>query len=353
MSVTRIAEKAGVSIATVSRVLNKSRPVNPEMARLVHQAVEELQLSPQPLRKRQRSRGKGKAGRDSSNAGTIAIVALGQHYRRWFEVPVIAEVIAELTRAAQEQHVAVLMTEMLDPTKLSTVLKRPEVGGALAFVDASLNTRDVVALTKHLPVVRIMGGQFAPVDVDHVGPDNNAVGFIAADYLLDRGLRQMAFFSCNPAWDITRLRAQGFLARLSDEEIRPTMLLKADRDGAFLDFYGRNVVVDAEPAALLRRLVEPAKSGPVGLFVARDEEAVIAYQALAAAGLEPGRDVVVVSCDNETTRLSTLRPRPASIDLDAATIAKHAITRIRNRIRTGDERPRRMLVNPHLVPGDA
>src|SRR4051812_28572158 len=108
MSVTRIAEKAGVSIATVSRVLNNSRRVNPESAELVRRAVEELKLPPPTARRKSRTKG-------TERQYTIAVVSLGQNYRTWFEVPVIAEVVAEITRAAQDAQMGVLMTEMINP----------------------------------------------------------------------------------------------------------------------------------------------------------------------------------------------------------------------------------------------
>src|SRR5438874_607911 len=146
MSVSKIAHKAGVSIATVSRVLNNSRPVNPEMAELVRKAVQELQLPPgQPRRRRTRGRG------DDGEATTAAIVTLGQSYREWFQLPVLASVVAQLTRAAQDARMGVLITEMPDPRQLSPVLRRPEIEGALVFIDSSLSSKDVAVLREHLP----------------------------------------------------------------------------------------------------------------------------------------------------------------------------------------------------------
>src|SRR5688572_14022625 len=113
MSVSLIAEKAGVSIATVSRVLNNSRPVNPQIAERVRQAMTELQLSPRQRRSR----------RTTTRHSTVAIVSLGQSYRGWFELPVIAGVVGELTRSAQDHHMGILMAEMPDPRQLSPVLR--------------------------------------------------------------------------------------------------------------------------------------------------------------------------------------------------------------------------------------
>ena len=350
MSVTLIAEKAGVSIATVSRVLNKSRPVNPEMAKLVHQAIEELQLPPRQVRKRLRPRSRTRA-RTAESQSTIAIVSLGQFYRAWFEVPVIANIVAELSRASQEAHIGVLMTEMIDPTRLSPVLRRPEVEGAIVFVDSSLSTKDVVPLRDHLPVVKVMGAQVAPVDVDHVGPDNNAVGYLAAEHLVEQGARQLAFLTTRPSWDLNRLRVQGFIARALESGISPMALL-ASEQAPYLDFYGPHAMVEPDLPRLVSRLASHRTKDPLGLFVSRDEETVQVYQALREIGLQPGRDVTVVSCDNETVRLSTLQPRPLSIDLNAPAIAQQAVTRLLGRIRNPSDPPTRILVNPRLQVDD-
>lgn len=339
MSVTRIAQKAGVSIATVSRVLNNSRPVNPKLAEMVHKAVEELQLPVRQVRRRSRARAESKHA-------TIAIVSIGQGYRDWFEMPVIASVVAELTRAAQDQQMGVLITEMPDPQELSPVLRRSEVDGAIVFIDSRFGTKDVGVLVNHLPVVRVMGGQLAPVEIDHVGADNNAVGYLAARYLLDRGVEEIACLAMQPTWDLIRLRAQGFMAAALAAEVMPAMYVAADHD-APLHFFGPEPHAAQGLAQVVERLASRRK-GKLGLFVTRDEETVHVYPLLRQAGLEPGRDVMVVSCDNESVRLSTLHPRPVSIDLNAAQIAHHAVRRLAVRIKHRNESPVRILVNPRL-----
>src|SRR5687768_10473726 len=231
MSVTRIAEKAGVSIATVSRVLNNSRPVNPELAELVHRAMRELQLPPRQVRRRNRS----KAG--DRKHQTIAIVSIGQAYRGWFEVPVIAGVVAEITRAAQDHDLGVLITEMPNPQEISPVLRRSEVAGAIAFIDSRLGTKDIAALRNQLPVVRVMGGQLAPVEIDHIGADNNAVGFLAGEYLLAQGLTELACLTTQPTWDLIRLRAQGFMAAALAAGVAPGMYVAGNVD-APLQLFG-------------------------------------------------------------------------------------------------------------------
>ena len=340
MSVARIAEKAGVSIATVSRVINNSRRVNPQVAEQVRRAMEELQLPTRQIRRRSRGR--------SDRNPTIAIVSIGQGYRDWFEVPVIAGVVGELTRAAQDLHMGVLMAEMPDPNQISPVLRRTEVDGAVVFISSDFTTKAATMLHQQMPVVRVMGGQLAPVEIDHIGPDNNAVGYVAGQYLLEQGLRELGYLSTKPAWDFSKLRAQGFMAAAQGAGVMPAMYLQEDHHPVATGFFGPHVVVEKELADLIARVAKGRK-GKLGLFVSRDEEAVHVYRLLRDIGVEPGKDVMIVGCDNEEVRLSTLHPRPASVDLGATEIARYAVRRLAQRIKQKDEPPARILVNPRLV----
>jgi LacI family transcriptional regulator len=343
MSVSRIAEKAGVSIATVSRVLNKSRPVNPRIAELVHQAMRDLQLTANPIR-RTRPRG-------SVRPGTLAIVSLGQSYRGWFEVPVIARAVGEITRLAQDHNMSILMAEMPDPYQLSPVLRRPDVDGALVFMRSGVSAREIQVLHSHLPIVRVLGGQMSPMNVDHVGADNIGIGHLAARYLLDQQLRELCYLTTEPTWDFSKLRAQGFLAAAQEHALSPTLFVRSDGT-AGLGLYGPKVVAEQDLSHLVKRVATKARSGRVGIFISRDEETVQIYRLLRDEGIEPGKDVVVISCDCDSVRLSTLHPRPVSIDLQPCEIARHAIRRLITKIKHRAEPPVRILISPRLVECD-
>src|SRR4030043_577110 len=56
ISLKRVAEKAGVSIATVSRVINNSTSVNPETRIKIEKIIKELKYSPNRVAKRLRNR---------------------------------------------------------------------------------------------------------------------------------------------------------------------------------------------------------------------------------------------------------------------------------------------------------
>ena len=57
-----VAQKAGVSISTVSNVLNKTKYVSPELVRKVEAAVEELSYEVNPIARSMKSNRSGTIG---------------------------------------------------------------------------------------------------------------------------------------------------------------------------------------------------------------------------------------------------------------------------------------------------
>lgn len=340
VSVTQIAARAGVSIATVSRVLNNNRRVNPQIADQVRQAMTELRYSPRPTRR------KSRAGGAETGRKRIAVVSLGGPYRDWFGMPVMAAVVAEITRAAQADHLGVLMTEMPDPSRLNPILQHREIDGALVFVHSHLDASVTRTLAQQVPIVRVMGGQFAPVEIDHVSADHNAIGHLAASYLISGGARSLAFLTTMPQWDLNRLRAHGFAAAADRAGVAAHAYVIGGADAGASQICGPATHTHATLPELIDELVARR---PDGLFVSRDDECVQVHRLLSERGLQPGRDIRIISCDNENVRLSMVHPRPASIEIGTAEIAWRAVRRLEGRMKQPDEPPVRILINPRLV----
>src|SRR5258708_7842897 len=138
MSIEKVANHAGVSTATVSRVLNNFPGVRAETARQVRLALEALQYHPNQLKRARRS-----------GAG--------------------------ISRGAKDLGFRLLLDEVLDITKPLPLAMAREVDGVVVFISSVINsaeTRSVLASIGHLtPAVWVMGGANGPVDVDHVSPD--------------------------------------------------------------------------------------------------------------------------------------------------------------------------------------
>jgi len=352
MSIVRVANHAGVSTATVSRVLNNMPGVRAETIRQVRAAVEALNYEPGQLRRIRRNGAASTTARPRRRTNAIAIITVGQS-RHWLQLPVMAASVAGISRGARELGYRLLLEEALDVEQPLPAALGRQVDGAIVFLSsvlvgpafyAALN-----AIARQIPAVWVMGGGPGGVAVDHVAPHNHAVGHLAFEYLKSRGCRDVAFLSKLPAWPVMRDRGQAFCSAAHDHAIScGTFLLSDDaRDGAL---FGAGAIVEADLSTLVDRLVE-SKPRPTGLFVSADETTVNVYPLLRRAGLRPGEDIHIVSCDNEQIRLAGLSPRPASIDTGAEEIGWRAVHRLMSRMENPAEPPVLINVAPRLVQG--
>src|SRR4051794_27401471 len=113
MSIARVAKRAGVSTATVSRVLNRVQGVSNRAAEQVWSAVEELKFDVLQA-KRGPAIGSKRPALVRPRTGLIAAVTVG-HSRDVLRFPVINAVVEGISRAAKPQGFRILLDEISDP----------------------------------------------------------------------------------------------------------------------------------------------------------------------------------------------------------------------------------------------
>jgi len=346
MSIVSVAKLAGVSIATVSRVINDLDNVRGETAEQVRAAMKQLGYTP-PRVKRGPKSGRRRTVHQALPSGQIAVLTLGG-VQNWLTMPVMASVVSGITREARELDVWGVLDEMPNAGELSPIFRRREVDGAVVFCDpGGSNLTDLIQLHQHVPLVWVMGGEDALVNVDHVSPDNGGIGRLAFDYLAQAGCRHFAFITDGPNWPFMRLRAQAFgnAARDSGRFVSNYLL---NQQNVQREAYGGDVCVresiEEMMAELARRLPESA-----GLFVPTDLLLTRLHPLLVQHKLWNSPKLRIVSCDNENERLSLLNPRPTSIDIQGEEIGRMAVRQLVQRLKRPDAPPARMQLAPRLV----
>ncbi len=341
MNVEEVARLAKVSKATVSRVLNNRPGVSAEKYNRVREVLAQSDSLPRP-----------RASRSSASlTGNIGVLIVTNDAFTGFSAAFNAG-LRGVRRALAAQDLNMVLGQAGRGLFLPPLVADGKVDGLiLAGHDLSpelkcrLRRCPMVWLTSH----REEGSRG---DVALVG--NDAVGKMAAEYLVGKGCGHLAFmdlFSGSPSLK-ARHEMFAFVAHRNGVECTE---LKGGSDSG--DPGGVGAVAAGETrgeliASQIREMVGMEKR-PDGLVIPVGEFAGLAYRLLRENGLEPGRDIEVVVCGVDIPVLSGLVPRPAVIDLNSEATGRRAVEQLLWRIRNPAENSgATVLVEPRLIPGD-
>jgi len=270
-----IAESAGVSPATVSRVLNGDPRVAVDRVERVNRAIQELGYSP------------NRAARTLVTGKTGLVAAVIDSNLNVFADPFWGQITTGISQALQEANFsALLMVRPLDVEDPSVVasLAPGQVDGAIFF---QLHNDDTVNLLQDmgLPLV-VVGRPDESSKLVYVDSDNFGGAVKATEHLVQRGCRRVATVAGNQQLSSGRLRLEGYRTALSQAGVPFDESLVAYGDWT-----------DESGAAAMRALLD-ARPDIDGVFVANDLMALGAMSVLEERGLKVPDQVAVVGFDN-------------------------------------------------------
>ena len=198
-SLSDVAKKAGVSIATVSRVINNGTNVNEATRARVLKTIKELKYQPSRVAKRLRSKSV------SSNLIGVLIPDI--------QNPFYVDVFRGIEDVAYENNYAIIMCNFAQDEKKEKmyldILQSEAIDGLIA---APAHERDnkVIKLVKDgLPIV-CFDRDLIGVDVDVVLVNNRDGAFSAVDHLAKSGYKRIAHISGLAQIPSSQLREKGY-----------------------------------------------------------------------------------------------------------------------------------------------
>jgi len=314
-----VAQAAGVSLKTVSRVVNDEVGVRPATAAQVRGAIERLGFRPNVV---------ARSLRRGAAASTVGLV-IGDVSNPFYSA--IARAVED--RAANEPHLLIIGSTEEDPRRerslVATLLARGVEG--LLIVPAGRDHATLAAdLPADLPVV-FLDRPPVGLDADAVLFDNAAGARAAVEWLLDRGHRQIAIVGDAPTMWTAQERHAGYVAALRGRGLEP--------DPALVRLHPHDA--DAAEKAMLGLLNGPRPPGAV--FSTNNRMTIGVLHALRTTG---ARLDVVGFDDFETADLlgiSTVAADPVDMGTRAADLLFGRLA--------GDHAPHRRIVLPAtLVP---
>jgi LacI family transcriptional regulator, galactose operon repressor len=276
-----VARLAGVSVATVSKVVNGRSDVAPKTRSRVQDLLRRHEyVAP--------------AGR---RAGTAAPAAIEAQFAGELR-PYVAEALAGIIAAAAESGVSVAVSQPDHGPRwardLVSMGRRALVSVTSVYTPAYLD-----ALTRAgLPLVVLDPTNLPHSDVNSVGSTNFAGGVAATRHLLDFGHRRIAYLGGPPGAAVSQARVHGYRAAM--EAGRAPVPGAYVRPGEFTHETG------VRGAAALLGLPEP----PTAVFAGNDEIALGVIETARTLGLRVPEDLSVVGFDD--TLLARMASPPLS-----------------------------------------
>ncbi|HEV2296545.1 MAG TPA: LacI family DNA-binding transcriptional regulator [Tepidisphaeraceae bacterium] len=337
-----VAQLAGVSTSTVSRVFHDDPCVAADTAAVVRQIVRQLGFTPAMRRRRN-----GTNGKQHRSSNAIAFLVLGTSGCN--TTPAFEKLLRGVSDAANANDLSLILSFVSDPSQIPARLLDRQLAGVLCHGDQP--GAGGLARLRSLPSVWLMANRHRPRWGDQVMPNNAVIGDLAGRYLVRRGHRRLAYVGVgHDAWSM-RLRSFAFVKAAEDAGAVATVFQA--KEGQAGDYWS----ADGLGAAAERLAEQVAGMSPVptGLFIAEDRLLPVLDRALRSRGLRPGggsgdADVEIVSCNNEQPHYAGLATQPARIDIRPEAIGHRGVEQLVWRMRNTDLPERvRVMVDPVLI----
>jgi DNA-binding LacI/PurR family transcriptional regulator len=337
MSITRVAKIANVPYATAWRVINQQPVGSSEAVEAVQAAMKRIQYVP----------GKARRGRPPKSADGIKThnVAL-LHLREGTAIS--SQVLAAVQKRLSERNLNLIFAQVDHADALPQAVKASNVDGILGY--GVFPEEAVTANLRRIPAVWLMSRNDESPDLwgDRIRPDHVAIGRLAGNYLLNRHHHHIAYLNPCPGMTVYDERCEWF-SRAVQGKVHSFQVLQGDNGNSGLP---ETEWIDRAAESLSAQWLAQSPR-PTGVFCPIDRLTARVYSYLARAGVRPGHDLEIVSCDNQVDLLSLLQPKPTSIDLNRNTIARLAVDRLLWRMRNGMASPSIVTtVSPTLAVND-
>lgn len=322
-----VAAAAGVSVASVSRVLNQSAEVGAQVRERVLAAVAELGYRPNGAARSLRTRAAAVVGLIISDITN----------------PFFTSMVRGVEDAAQAAGFSVMLAnadeDLAKESQYLEVAAAEKLAGVVLSPASSQHTRIDLLTERGIPVVTIDRRLRNPA-VDSVTVNNRGAALEASAHLIDEGCRRIGFVAGPPETTTATGRLAGHKAALlaAGREFEESLLAYGD----YRVEGGR-----AATASLLE-----LSGGIDGLFVSNNLMTVGALQALGERELRIPDDVALVGFDDMSWNVG-YRPSLSLVEQPTYEIGHQAATLLLKRIRGDRSDPSHLVLTATLTVRDS
>lgn len=322
-TITKVADRAGVSIATVSRAFADPQSVSEELRRRVHEAARLLSYRP------------SRAARTLRVGTSQAIGVVIPDLQNPFFTAVVRGIDGVLQAAG---YTLLLANADEDPARERNMLETLRAEGVAGIIFVPLNPardtyRQLLAPPPHTVAIDRLPSNF---DADLVTVDNVQGTRLGVAHLAALGHRDVALLGGPSRHSTARERERGYQEALKAAglPLRPKLVFRGDfREGGGYD--GMRALL-----ALPRR--------PTAVFAANNQMALGAFRALHEAGVRIPEEVALVGFDDMPWATS-LNPPLTVVRQPSQEIGAAAADLLLDRIAQPDRSIRHVILETRLV----
>ena len=321
VTITDIAQKAGVSTATVSRILNQKGIVKPSTQKKVLQAMEELQY-------------------DTAFVNITTSCRLILVFIPDFANPFYAKIIDGIQQAAHENNFEIFLVQVKEIysnyTYFSNLVSSGNFSGVLWL--CTVPPIDLLTAINRLCPTVMCCEYPERYETSYVTIDDVSAAYKAVNYLISTGCRRIGIINCISKFKYARHRKEGFLNALSD---------------AGLDFHPEwNLSIPYIDYTLAYSSVLQVLSSaqpPDAFFTCSDVFAAATINAAHNCNIQVPEELSVIGFDNvETSRITS--PTITTISQPAFQLGQQSCSMLIEKIlNVGNDFNKHLLLDTELI----
>lgn len=333
VTISDVADRAQVSEATVSRVLNNSNTVSTNYRRAVLEAIKELGYTP---RKKSKAKSVGSTALCLGTSHLSGEPELSGHY--------FPTIIQSLQEECSRQSINLLLISLGSvDTGLREVERVVRQGIVDSLVLLYVLDPEVVETLLNFDIPSVLLNTYFPwLPVDSVNSDSFTGVLLAMRHLLDNGHRRIALIDAPQDRQDYWLKMRGLAYRHALAQAGIPFVPDLVAHG------------DLSPVGGERGMQQLLDRGTPfsAVMCCNDESAFGAMRALQAAGLRIPDDVSVIGHDdvNATTLVT---PALTTVRVSRYDLGRHAIQMLSQRIENPDHSPQHILTAERLIVRDS
>ncbi|MGC9019523.1 MAG: LacI family DNA-binding transcriptional regulator [Candidatus Bipolaricaulaceae bacterium] len=275
LTIKEIAQLAGVSKATVSRVLNGRPGVSPKTREKVEEIIRMYSYRPSPLAR----------GLSSQKTGVIALV-ISHPAARLFAHPFLLEFLPGISHVLEENGFRLVLSIPETEERCEIVCQRivqEKLAEGVVMLGVRRNDPRLPWLSKnHLPVVTV-GRPLGYIGISFVDVDNHGGARLATEHLIQLGYKQILFINGPKEHTAAIAREEGYRAAMRAHNLKADVVY-----GDFSYISGYQAVKERWRKG--RRVT--------AVFAASDMAAIGACMAFKEMGVKVGAEAAVVGFDD-------------------------------------------------------